>query len=75
MCEEEVCGDGFHDLNGPDNIWLTTDDEQCDDGNDIDDDDCANDCTLNTPNPVDGVCHDYGEQYAFAGDGSNAPDL
>lgn len=37
LCAAPVCGDGIVNAEG----------EQCDDGNDVDDDSCANDCTLN----------------------------
>ncbi len=74
-CALEICGDGYRDINGPDNIWLNADDEECDDGNAIDTDDCNNSCEWTNPvNPTDGACTSYGGIYNFTGDGaSNAP--
>ncbi len=43
-CNIESCGDGVTDPDGPDNIPNTDDDEECDDGNNVDNDACGNDC-------------------------------
>jgi cysteine-rich repeat protein len=54
LCRQDCtyCGDGTQQTN-----------EQCDDGNDVDTDDCRNDCTL--PSCGDGIL-DPGEQCDFA---------
>lgn len=45
-CKALYCGDGYVDLDGPDNILGTADDEQCDDGNTFLGDGCSNTCEL-----------------------------
>jgi hypothetical protein len=35
VCENAYCGDGYVQLNGADGILNTSDDEDCDDGNQI----------------------------------------
>jgi len=52
------CGDG-----------VTEGDEECDDGNEVDDDDCSNECLVNTPDPYCGDGNlDFGED---CDDGNN----
>jgi len=42
VCQPAVCGDGHRQAQN---------NEQCDDGNDIDTDDCSNQCQLTVPMP------------------------
>jgi cysteine-rich repeat protein len=50
LCHFNVCGDGFIDKDGPDNIAKNADDEECDDGNTIDGDGCSATCKLESGN-------------------------
>jgi len=43
-CSAGTCGDDYTDVNGPDNILGTLDDEECDDGNMYNGDGCSNTC-------------------------------
>jgi len=43
---DTVCSDGFKDTDGQDNIPSNTDDEECDDGNIINDDGCTSLCKI-----------------------------
>lgn len=48
LCQQESCGDRIVDFNGADNVWDTSDDEQCDDGSDNGADErCLMNCTWN----------------------------
>lgn len=46
LCRSSACGDGVLDVNGPDGISGTVDDEECDDGNNIDGDGCSAACAI-----------------------------
>ncbi|MBI2666622.1 hypothetical protein HYX13_03350, partial [Candidatus Woesearchaeota archaeon] len=61
ICTDNVCGDGARDSAGVDDTLGTADDEQCDDGNIVNDDGCSSICKWEdedmdtVPNLVD-VC-------------------
>ena len=59
QCVLGVCGDGILEAYGPDGMIGTDDDEQCDDGNDIDDDGCSATCKLESPLDVPEVFSGY----------------
>jgi cysteine-rich repeat protein len=48
LCQIPTCGDGVLDVNGPDNLTWTSDDEVCDDNNIIAGDGCSTNCKAET---------------------------
>lgn len=46
FCTAGTCGDNYLDMDGPDDILGTADDEECDDGNIYNGDGCSMSCTI-----------------------------